>query len=147
MVTVTIDGLSFAYTSHPVLSNITLHIEKGEVTSIVGRNGAGKSTLLKCINCILKPSSGTVFVNEENVAAMNLLKRAQRFGYLAQKSDYLFSTTVFDVVLTGRYPYSPVRFTRSDERITAEVLTMMELDAFAHRSFNHLSGGEQQQVL
>ena len=78
---------------------------------------------------------------------MPRLQRAKRFGYLSQKSEQLFPATVFDVVLTGRYPHSPVRFTRRDEEIVAGVLAMLELDEFATRPFNRLSGGEQQQVL
>ncbi|MBN1758024.1 MAG: ABC transporter ATP-binding protein, partial [Chitinispirillaceae bacterium] len=60
--------------------------------------------------------------------------------------EQLFPSTVFDVVLTGRYPHSPLKYTRRDLEITAEVLAMMELDVFARRPFNRLSGGEQQQV-
>lgn len=147
MVTLRIEGLEFRYGSRPVFADTTIEIEKGEVLSIVGRNGAGKSTLLRCINHILTPSKGAVLVGEEDVTAMSLKERAQRFGYLSQKNEHLFPTTVFDVVLTGRYAHSPVRFTRRDEQIAAEVLAMMELGDFAHRLFDHLSGGEQQQVL
>ncbi|MBN1575003.1 MAG: ABC transporter ATP-binding protein [Chitinispirillaceae bacterium] len=147
MVTVRVEGLEFGYNAHPVISGMSLDINRGDVVAVVGRNGAGKSTLLKCINHLLTPIKGTVFINEENVAAMSLRQRARRFGYLSQRSEQLFPVTVFDVVLAGRYPHSPVRFTRRDEEITAEVLTMLELDEFAHRQFNRLSGGEQQQVL
>ena len=147
MVTIRIRGLAFRYDTRPVFSDTTIEVDKGEVLSIVGRNGAGKSTLLKCINHILTPAAGAVLVDDQDVAAMNLKERARRFGYLAQRNQHLFPTTVFDVVLTGRYAHSPVRFTRRDEEITAEVLARMELGDFARRPFHHLSGGEQQQVL
>lgn len=147
MVKLRVNGLEYGYSSSPVFSDISLEIKKGEVVSIVGRNGAGKSTLIKCINHILKPKKGTVVIEEIPVAAMSQRQRAQRFGYLSQKSEQLFSATVFEVVLTGRYPYSPLRFTRGDEEIAAGVLLMMELDEFASRIFTQLSGGEQQQVL
>lgn len=147
MVTLRIDGLEFGYSSHPVFSDVDIAINRGEVVSVVGRNGSGKSTLIKCINRILKPRKGTVLIDETPVAALGRRQRAKRFGYLSQKSEQLFSATVFEVVLAGRYPHSPVRFTRRDETITAEVIAMMELDEFANRRFNRLSGGEQQQVL
>jgi iron complex transport system ATP-binding protein len=147
MVTLRINGLTFGYRSHPVFAGITLTVERGHVLSIVGRNGAGKSTLLKCINHVLKPSQGSVFIGGDEVGRMSSHNRAQRFGYLPQKNEYLFPTTVFEAVLNGRYPHSPVRFTRRDEEVTAEVLAMMELEEFAGRHFDHLSGGEQQQVL
>ncbi|MBN1308764.1 MAG: ABC transporter ATP-binding protein [Chitinispirillaceae bacterium] len=147
MVTLRIDGLEYGYSTKPVFSDVSLDIGSGEVVSIVGRNGAGKSTLLKCINHILKPIKGMVLLGEIPVAAMSHRQRAQRFGYLSQKSEQLFPATVFEVVLTGRYPHSPMRFTRRDEEIAADVIAMMELGEFASRLYNRLSGGEQQQVL
>jgi len=147
MVTLTVDGVEYGYNDQPVFSDISLSISTGEVVSIIGRNGAGKSTLIKCINHILSPHKGTVLIDGSDVAYMAQRKRAQRFGYLSQKNEQLFPSTVFDVVLTGRYPHSPLKFTRKDEEITADVLVMMELDTFAGCPFNRLSGGEQQQVL
>ena len=147
MVTLAVDGLEYGYSAQTVFRDISIDVKSGEVVSIVGKNGAGKSTLIKCINHILKPRKGTVLIDDSDVAHMPQRKRAQRFGYLSQKNEQLFPTTVFDVVLTGRYPHSPLKFTRRDEEITAEVLAMMELDVFAQRPFNRLSGGEQQQVL
>ncbi len=147
MVTLKIDGLAYRYSSHPVFSDVSAEIGRGEIVSIVGRNGAGKSTLIKCINHILPPEKGAVLIGEQPVARMSRISRARRFGYLSQRSEQLFPATVFEVVLTGRYPHSPVRFSRRDEEITAEVINMMELDEFAPRLFNCLSGGEQQQVL
>ncbi|NLE05695.1 MAG: ABC transporter ATP-binding protein, partial [Crenarchaeota archaeon] len=59
----TINKLSFSYAGHPVLKNMDLSVDVGEVLSIVGPNGSGKSTLLKCINRILKPAQNTVFID------------------------------------------------------------------------------------
>jgi iron complex transport system ATP-binding protein len=146
MVTLHIDGLEYGYSADPVFSGVTLELHRGEVVSVVGRNGAGKSTLLKCLNRIIAPRKGTVLIDGNEVAHLPQHLRARRFGYLSQKSEQLFSSTVFEVVLAGRYPHSPVRFTRRDEEITAETLAMLELDEFASRPFNRLSGGEQQQV-
>lgn len=147
MVTLTVDGVEYRNGDQSVFSDISLSINSGKVISVIGKNGAGKSTLIKCINHILSPHRGTVLIDGNDVAHMAQRKRALRFSYLSQKSEQLFPSTVFDVVLTGRYPHSPLKYTRRDEEITAGVLAMMELDAFAGRQYNHLSGGEQQQVL
>ncbi len=147
MVTLRIDNIEYGYSPTPVFSNISLEIGKGEVVSIVGRNGSGKSTLIKCINNILKPRRGVVLIGETSVASMARRQRSKLFGYLSQNRESIFPSTVFDVVLTGRYPHSPYRFTIRDEKKAAEIIAMMELDEFAHRRFDCLSGGEQQQVL
>ena len=142
-----IENVSFSYPSTPVLEGITLHVSPGEVVAVVGKNGAGKSTLLKCINHIIKPSDGVIYVNELDIEKAALLERARTIGYLSQKSEQVFPMTVFEVVLMGRYPYSPYRFTRYDEEIAARILAQMELGSLASRTFDRLSGGEQQQVL
>ena len=147
MVKKSIHDLSFRYNSHPVFSDASFDIPRGKVVSIIGRNGSGKSTLLKCINHILKPSQGHVLVADKDIVVMSRIERAKLFGFLSQKSESLFPTTVFDTVLNGRFPHSPVRFTRYDEEVVAEILADMELSEFSQRIFDHLSGGEQQQVL
>lgn len=147
MVTLRIEDLCFSYDSHPVFTHLSQDIDNGTVVSIVGRNGVGKSTLLQCVNHILKPSAGEVLVAGRSVARMSRIERAAHFAYLPQRSENLFPTTVFETVLTGRFPHSPVRFTRRDEEIAARTISEMELSEFAQRTFDHLSGGEQQQVL
>jgi iron complex transport system ATP-binding protein len=147
MVTLHIKGISFSYNSHSVLRDISVEIAPGEVVAIVGKNGAGKSTLLKCINHILSASTGNILVDTLDVGGLHERERARTFAYLSQKNEYVFPLTVFDVVLAGRYPHSPLRFTRHDEQVVAETLAIMGLGGFAQRSFDHLSGGEQQQVL
>lgn len=147
MVTLRIRGLCFSYNAHPVFTDLSQDIEEGTVVAVVGSNGAGKSTLLQCVNHVLKPSAGEVLVEGRDVARMSRIERAAHFAYLPQRSESLFPTTVFETVLAGRFPHSPVRFTRRDEEIVAKTLDDMDLSAFAQRTFDHLSGGEQQQVL
>jgi branched-chain amino acid transport system ATP-binding protein len=55
-----IDGLSAGYSSRPVLSGVSIHVQAGQFVAIVGPNGAGKTTLFKTISGILKPSAGTI---------------------------------------------------------------------------------------
>ena len=147
MVTLRIRNLCFSYNAHPVFTDLSQDIEEGTVVAVVGSNGAGKSTLLQCVNHVLKPSAGEVLVEGRDVARMSRIERAAHFAYLPQRSESLFPTTVFETVLAGRFPHSPVRFTRRDEEIVAKTLDDMDLSAFAQRTFDHLSGGEQQQVL
>ncbi len=67
-----IQGLKFAYTSVPVLDEVTVTIEGPKFVSILGPNGVGKSTLIHCINKILQPTGGTVMINGESVTDITL---------------------------------------------------------------------------
>ncbi|MCX7725510.1 MAG: ABC transporter ATP-binding protein [Chitinispirillaceae bacterium] len=147
MVTLEICNLRFDYPSRNILNGLSFTVTKGEIVSFVGRNGAGKSTLLKCINNLISPSEGVVLIDSTDVKSMKLIDRGKRFGYLSQQNDFLFSTTVFETVLNGRYPHSPLNITKKDKEITAEVIAEMGLQNFALRQINTLSGGELQMVL
>jgi iron complex transport system ATP-binding protein len=143
----TIDHLSFSYSSFPVLKGIDLAIDLGEVLSIVGPNGSGKSTLLKCINRILKTKGNTVFVDGKDINKLNLKELSKIMGYVPQSSMSVFPFTVFDIVMMGRTPYIHWSPSEQDYEIVAETLDFLGLSDLAMRHFNELSGGEQQKVI
>ncbi len=141
-----VEGLDFKYPSHKVLQNVSFSIKKGECVSVLGTNGTGKSTLLKCINRILKPQNGTVFIDKSEVQQLNKSKLAQKIGYVSQ-SNKAFRTTVFDSILIGRKPYIKWDVTKKDLNIVNKVIKMLELEEYSLRYIDELSGGEFQKVL
>lgn len=145
--TIQVKGLSFSYDKAEVLKNIDFAVEDGEIVSLVGPNGTGKSTLLKCMNRILKPTNGDVWVDGENARQFNLKKMAQCFGYVPQTTLHTFPATVFDTVLLGRRPYVGWAVGPQNRDIVYEMLVLMNLDHLALRQFGQLSGGEQQRAL
>jgi len=147
LVTLRIKDIGFSYPGVPVLKGVSLEIIPGEILAIVGKNGAGKSTLIKCMNRILEPDRGKVFLGERQLKTMKGKDIAKSMAYLSQKASYIFPVTVFDVVLSGRYPHRAWNSDRKDEARVGEVLKMLELEDLAMRYFNELSGGQQQQVL
>lgn len=138
--------ITFSYNSHPVLENIRFDLPSGEVLGILGVNGAGKSTLLKCINKILKPQGGTVFLGEEDLLAMSGSRIARRLAYVPQKYGQE-PLSVYDAVLLGRKPHIRWNATERDYRITETLLQRMGIACFALRPVNDLSGGEMQKVV
>ncbi|HON71710.1 MAG TPA: ABC transporter ATP-binding protein, partial [bacterium] len=93
-----VDGIEFSYNSHPVLSNISFEVNRGEILSILGNNGAGKTTLLKCISSILKPVRGVVFVDGKSLSDISATEIARKISYVPQRQD-VSRFTVFDTVL------------------------------------------------
>lgn len=145
---VEINDICFSYgkKSPAVLDHISFTVPDGMCTAILGNNGAGKSTLLKCIDCILRPSDGSVVVNGRNVFDMSRAEMARNIAYVAQ-SAVPVDMTVFDAVLLGRRPYIRWDAQEHDYEVVRSVLRELGLDRYELRSVSELSGGEIQKVM
>lgn len=141
-----VNGLKFKYPGRRVLQDIDFSVEKGDCLAILGTNGVGKSTLLKCINRILKPQSGAVYIQEDEIFKLSRNELAQKVGYVAQKHEGA-RLTVFDAVLLGRKPYIKWDASPKDMEVTHRVLKLMELEDYSLRYLDELSGGELQKVV
>ncbi|MBF0103351.1 MAG: ABC transporter ATP-binding protein [Desulfobacterales bacterium] len=139
-------GIEFSYNSHPVLKNISFEVNNGLILGILGVNGAGKSTLLKCLNKVLSPHQGVVWVNGENILKMKGNEIAKRMAYMPQKSGEE-SLSVFDAILLGRKPNIRFNATKKDFTLVENLLRSMKLEPFALRPVCSLSGGEMQKVI
>ncbi len=140
-----IKDLCFAYDSTEVLHNITLTVEDGSYTFMVGPNGGGKTTLLKLMLGLLKPVYGTI-----TVMGMPPEKARRQMGYVPQSMmfDSQFPISVQDAVLLGmldRHLCGP--FSKADKSLASESLEKVGLKGFEKRPFSSLSGGERQRVL
>jgi iron complex transport system ATP-binding protein len=141
-----VKDLEFGYGDVTILKDISMELAHSELLGLVGPNGTGKSTLMRCIDKIITPRKGTILVDGVDTAQMSSRERAKRIGYVPQGASQVFPTTVFDTVLMGRHPYFGWWSDKEDEDRVLDVLQMMELEEFAMRSINDLSGGQQQKV-
>lgn len=141
-----VQGLRFSYPSRQVLDEISFSVDKGDCLAVLGTNGVGKSTLLKCLNRILKPQSGTVFIKKDELSSLGRTELARKLGYVSQKQE-IVRCTVFDAVLLGRTPYIKWDVNQKDLEVTEKVLRMLDLEGFSMRYLDELSGGELQKVV
>lgn len=142
-----VQELSFSYRhDRPILNNIDFTASRGQCTAILGNNGAGKSTLIKCLNRILEPQQGVVYVNGKNTLQLKRNEIAKCLAYVAQHNGAA-RFTVFDTVLLGRKPYIKFEPNQEDIRIVESVIDRMKLRDFALRYIDELSGGELQKVM
>ncbi len=135
----------FGYGSTPILTDVSLNLEKGEFASIVGPNGGGKTTLIKLMLGLIKPQKGEV-----RLLGGLPHKNRRRVGYMPQHllSDPKFPVTVLDVVLMGRLRgWSAGRYTKKDRDVALEALTEVGLPDLAGLLFADLSGGQRQRAL
>lgn len=140
-----VEDLTMAYRETPVLWDIDLDVPEHVRCAIVGPNGAGKSTLLKGILGLVKPVSGAVQLWGKPLPAVQ-----KEIAYVPQRGSvhWDFPTTVFDVVLMGRYAHlGLVRRPGKEDRARAmEALEKMKMADFANRQISELSGGQKQRV-
>ncbi|MCL2147834.1 MAG: ABC transporter ATP-binding protein [Methanomassiliicoccaceae archaeon] len=142
-----IDGLGFSYASVPVLDGITLDVSGNELVSILGPNGVGKSTLIHCINKILQPTGGSVFIEGKDVKEVPIKELAKIVGYVPCASKDTFPMTVVDTVLMGRHPHSKWGSLDADLEFVHRTLRLMGVEDLAMRAFNELSAGQHQKVM
>jgi zinc transport system ATP-binding protein len=142
------DHISFSYSGHEVLHDITLTVHRGDYLGIVGGNGAGKTTLIKILLGLLKPSSGTIKLFGQEISRF---KDWAKIGYVPQKAtnfDVNFPATVEEVVLMGRYSRRGLfkSMTGEDRHKAKEALEHVEMWQYRDRLIGDLSGGQQQRV-
>ncbi|MEA4906396.1 MAG: ABC transporter ATP-binding protein [Anaerolineaceae bacterium] len=141
-----VQGIQFHYPGHPVLDEASFSVEKGEVLAVLGTNGTGKTTLLKCINRILHPAAGAVWIDDQPLTTLSRNALAQRIGYVEQQRSGM-RCTVFNAVLLGRKPYIRWDITQADMAIVSQALDTLGLADYALRFLDELSGGELQKVV
>lgn len=141
-----VDKIEFSYGNATVLKDVNFKVKKGDFVSILGVNGSGKSTLMKCINRILKFKEGMIFVEDRDIEKMKDIEIARKIGYVPQSSETGF-VTVFDAVLLGRKPYIKWDVSKKDIELTEKIMEIMNLEDYALRYINELSGGELQKVV
>lgn len=143
-----IKGITKSFGSLQVLKGIDLHIDKGEVVSIVGPSGAGKTTLLQIIGTLDKPDSGSIIIDGIDVDKMSSKElshfRNQHIGFVFQFHQLLPEFTALENVMIPAY----IAGTSSKEakKHAMELLEFMGLSDRALHKPNELSGGEKQRV-
>jgi phosphonate transport system ATP-binding protein len=151
-----IQGLEKSYTpGKPVLRGINLEIGAQGITAVIGPSGTGKSTLLRCINRLVEPSAGAIWMGDEDLAQLRgtALRRARRrIGMVFQEYNLVERLTVMENVLTGRLGYVPLwrawlrKYPAADIERAFALLDAVGLPDQATRRADALSGGQRQRV-
>jgi phospholipid/cholesterol/gamma-HCH transport system ATP-binding protein len=131
-----------------ILDGVNFRIEKGESVVIIGRSGGGKSVLLKHLVALLKPDSGQVLIDGENVVPMNerqLLRVRHKFGMLFQGAALFDSMTVAENIGFPLRRESKMSESEIHKRIS-EVLEMVDLPGTQEKKPSELSGGMRKRV-
>jgi len=138
-----LSGVTAAYDRTPVLRDVDLSVEQGEIVGVMGKNGVGKSTLLKTVVGLLAPRSGTVSYHGEDVTGLAADERARRgIGYIPQGRDVFPKLTVEQNVRMGETVNED-----SDRVLYGQVYEYFPiLEARRDQKGGTLSGGQQQML-
>jgi len=143
---ITIESLTKCYGPITVVDGVSMSIERGSITVIVGTSGSGKSTLLRMINRLVEPTSGRVLIDGRDTTTepAHLLRR--RIGYVIQGHGLFPHRTVAENIATVPNLLGWDR-ARTEARVV-DLLRIFQLDPseFAHKYPHQLSGGQQQRV-
>ena len=142
-----IKDLRFRYgrRSPLVLNGTSLELKDGEIGILLGRNGSGKTTLFQTILGILKPESGQMQFDGQDLLRMTRRERARRIAYVPQNIQF-GALSVFDTVLMGRVSYFGLQAGAEDAEAVERILKDMQLEDLAARNVEELSGGERQKI-
>ncbi len=130
------------------LRGVNLEIPEGDYVAIMGPSGSGKSTLLNLLGCLDRPSAGSYFLGEDDVAQMSDDQlseiRAQRIGFIFQSYNLIQQLTVVENIEVPLYYQG--RITDQDRRRCRELAELVGLgERLSHRP-SQLSGGQQQRA-
>ena len=142
-------SLSIGYNNSAIVSDINVSLGEGDIVALIGPNGAGKSTLFKTFSAHIKPIAGRIELSGKDLLTYSPKELAKQLGIvLTERPDDMF-LKVFDVVASGRYPYTGM-FGALDEKDGQAIQSSLELVGISRlkdRFFNTLSDGEKQKVM
>lgn len=140
--------ISAGYDGKIIVQDVNITIPENKISIILGSNGCGKSTMLKTFCRLIKPSKGTITLNEKNLAHVNCKEAAKVIGLLPQTSQAPEGIKVIDLIARGRFPYRKFMssMTKADYDAITEAMDFMKITDLAERNVDELSGGQRQRV-
>ena len=139
------ENIAKNYSGRQVVKGISLEVKQGEIIGLLGPNGAGKTTSFYMIVGMIKPNSGKIFLNDEEITSYPMYKRAQKgIGYLAQEASIFRKLSVEDNIM------SVLQFTdlsKKEQKIKLEsLIEEFNINHVRKNRGDLLSGGERRRT-
>ena len=141
--------LAVGYHGNPLIRDINIGIDKGEIVTLIGPNGSGKSTILKSITRQLKLIGGTVFFDDTSLMELSYKELSSKMAVVLTERIKTELMNCHDIVATGRYPYTGRLgiLTKRDEELVEEAMEAVHAQELGNQDFNAISDGQRQRVL
>ena len=139
----------------PVLRDLSFEVSGKSSVAVIGPSGTGKSTLIRCINKLIPPTSGAIFISGQDITGLRggeLRKARRKVGMVFQEFNLVERLTVMENVLSGRLGYVAPwrawlrRYPQEDIDRAFDLLESIGLSEFYRQRADNLSGGQRQRV-
>ncbi|OOB76125.1 iron ABC transporter ATP-binding protein [Clostridium haemolyticum] len=143
-----IKDFKIGYDDKVIVKNFNLHVEKGEMLTIIGPNGSGKSTVLKAIGRLLKPMDGIVYLDGKVLQEMSNKQIAKEMACLSQHNSAPKDMIIRKIVSFGRNPHKSwlQGLNKEDEDIVTWAIEKTNLSNMENKNISDISGGERQRA-
>ncbi|GLS26204.1 ABC transporter ATP-binding protein [Marinibactrum halimedae] len=140
--------LSLGHDDTLIIERLSVRLQPGSISAIVGPNGCGKSTLLKGLSRILTPKAGQVLLDGKDVKQLPSREVAKHIGLMPQDNQAPDGITVRELVEFGRHPHQGLfrQWTKEDESIVNMAIASADLTDIQDRKLETLSGGQRQRA-
>lgn len=141
--------MSVGYQGKPLIHDINIGIDRGEIVTLIGPNGSGKSTILKSITRQLRMIGGEVYFEDRKLRELSYKELSTQMAVVLTERMKPELMTCHDIVATGRYPYTGRLgiLSREDEEKVDAAMAAVHAQELGNRDFNEISDGQRQRVL
>ncbi|AZQ09433.1 ABC transporter ATP-binding protein [Shewanella khirikhana] len=146
---ITVNELCWQVNGRALLDSLSFTLNGRGMYGVIGPNGAGKSSLLRCLYRFIRPDSGTIVINGQDIDAFSRKAFARLVAVVPQELPPLFDLATETVVAMGLIPHKGWLGADSaaDKKAVAEALAKVGLEGYGKQPFGKLSGGEKQRAL
>lgn len=143
------EQMSVGYQGKPLIRNIEIGLNRGEILTLIGPNGAGKSTILKSIARQLQLIEGMVYLDKRELAGMSGAEISKKMAVVFTERLKTELMTCEDVVATGRYPYTGHFgvLSKEDDAVVKEAMELVHVAGIKNQDFTKISDGQRQRVM
>ena len=143
------ENLTIGYNGKPLIKDINIAIKKGEIVTLIGPNGAGKSTLLKSLSRQLEPIEGCVYLEDKKLSDISGKDLSKKVAILFTDRIKGEMMNCFDVVATGRYPYTGYFgvLSKDDREIVENTMKLVKVEDLRDKDFKKISDGQRQRIM
>ncbi len=144
-----IQNLSTTYGARVALKNVSFNLPTGQILAVIGPNGAGKSTLIRTLSGGLRPQSGCMQLDGQDLTRFSIGERARHIAVVPQAAQLPPAFTAWEMVLLGRTPYLNWlgQTSAKDQELARRAMSRTDTLELVDRLVGELSGGEQQRLM